>query len=278
MFRTWHSRVLFGDECWEWVGKSKQTGYGRFTIVVDEGRCATVMAHRFAYELLVGPIPRDDRDLTIDHLCRNRLCQNPSHMEVVTRGENTRRASVKDFCIRGHDLSIFRYNNPNPSYRVCRLCKTATVKRYYERKKKIMADIVDPSELVRSVGRAKVEYPWSEWTDGQTRRVTQGKDFSCTAKSFRSVLAKYGAANGLKPVIGSPVEGDDSVVFRFEPRPAGYVPRTRVRKATAAETAATGETEVTEALVGSGEPEVVVPAPEAVTELPAEGEDSSFDW
>lgn len=145
-----------------------------------------------------------------------------------------------------------------------------------------MAEVVDASELVRAIGRAKVEYPWSEWTDGQTRRVTQGKDFSCTAKSFRSVLSKYGSTNGLKAVIGTPIEGEDSVVFRFEPRPDGYVPRTRVRKATAAETAATGETEVTEALVGAGEaPEAAPIAETEVTDGSGEYEaapEAGFDW
>jgi hypothetical protein len=56
---------------------------------VGIGNKRTALAHRVAYEALVGPIPDG---MTIDHLCRNKRCLNPAHMELVTRGENTRRA------------------------------------------------------------------------------------------------------------------------------------------------------------------------------------------
>jgi hypothetical protein len=52
---------------------------------------ASVSPHRFAYELLVGPIPAG---LVLDHLCRNRLCVNPNHLEPVTNSENPRRGRV----------------------------------------------------------------------------------------------------------------------------------------------------------------------------------------
>lgn len=71
--------VLPTGFCWEWTGQ-KDSGYGRYS-----GR----PAHRVTYEVLVGPIPDG---LTLDHLCRNKGCVNPDHLEPVTSSENTRRA------------------------------------------------------------------------------------------------------------------------------------------------------------------------------------------
>lgn len=73
------------DECWPWQGKLNSLGYASLSV---DGW--TVMAHRFAWELLVGPIPDG---LTIDHRCFNRACCNPHHMDVVSQAENNRRAA-----------------------------------------------------------------------------------------------------------------------------------------------------------------------------------------
>jgi len=88
--------------CWTWLNGTHD-GYGAFW---DPERERMVPAHRYAYELLVGPIPGG---LTLDHLCRNRGCVNPAHLEPATRGENVRRgdgmsavAARTDTCPRGH--------------------------------------------------------------------------------------------------------------------------------------------------------------------------------
>jgi hypothetical protein len=71
--------------CWPWVGAKSHDGYARFR--TSDAR--TIIAHRMAYEMRVGPIPEG---LTLDHLCRNKLCMNPAHLEAVTRRENMLRA------------------------------------------------------------------------------------------------------------------------------------------------------------------------------------------
>lgn len=95
-------------ECWEWVGTRSRKGYGRFSV-----NAKRVAAHRFAYEEFVGHIPDG---LEIDHLCRNRSCVNPKHLEPVTHKENVLRSPVnpiaiaasKTTCAEGHELSPWR--------------------------------------------------------------------------------------------------------------------------------------------------------------------------
>lgn len=89
-------------DCWLWTGSTAtKTGYGK------AGRRGN--AHRVAYELIKGPVP-DDKQL--DHLCRERLCVNPDHLEPVTTQENLLRGktkaaenAAKTRCLRGHELT-----------------------------------------------------------------------------------------------------------------------------------------------------------------------------
>lgn len=109
-----------GDRCWLWAGTVRPDGYGAFQY--DGVR---VMAHRAAYEMLVGPIP-DGLDL--DHLCRVRNCIRPTHLEPVTRRVNVLRgvgpsaqAARRDECANGHEYteeSTYWYRG----YRMCRVC------------------------------------------------------------------------------------------------------------------------------------------------------------
>lgn len=90
--RFW-SKVDQSGDCWLWQGYKSGGGYGQLWYKDEGGRKRTRMAHRFVYEVLVGPIPVG---LTLDHLCFVRNCVRPDHLEPVTREENTRRARARE--------------------------------------------------------------------------------------------------------------------------------------------------------------------------------------
>lgn len=77
--RFW-AKVDKTEGCWLWTGSLLHNGYGSFGV---DGQCRR--AHRFAYELTVGPIPEG---LHVDHTCRNRNCVRPDHMRLVTNKQN----------------------------------------------------------------------------------------------------------------------------------------------------------------------------------------------
>jgi len=124
---SWIERFLekieITESCWNWRAGIGQKGYGWFRI---SHRIRERQAHRIAYELFVGPIPDE---LQIDHLCRNRRCVNPDHLEPVTQRVNTLRgitlasANVaKTHCPAGHSYSganLVVYGNK----RYCRACQ-----------------------------------------------------------------------------------------------------------------------------------------------------------
>lgn len=101
--------------CWEWT-RSITDGYGKTTI---GGK--TYRVHRLVWTLLVGPL---DAAIVLDHLCRNRRCCNPDHLEPIDSPENTRRGRVarQVVCRRaGHPLSD-KDRTPSTGRRFCRAC------------------------------------------------------------------------------------------------------------------------------------------------------------
>lgn len=106
--------------CWEWTGTTAR-GYGYMSV---DGKPRPV--HRIAYELVIGPIPVNR---VLDHLCRNRRCCNPDHLEPVTEAENilrgvgsSARHARKTHCDHGHPLSGDNLRLTDKGYRRCRQC------------------------------------------------------------------------------------------------------------------------------------------------------------
>lgn len=133
-------RIAIDDGCWAWIGSiNRENGYGQFTHR-ETGVPTSMRAHRAVYELLVGPIPEG---LTIDHLCCNKACVRPSHLEPVTHVENMRRASVNGLlhgkhprakqthCLRGHEFTPENTRRNKNGTRICVTCNRERCAAYY---------------------------------------------------------------------------------------------------------------------------------------------------
>lgn len=127
--------LLTENGCYQWLAGANRGGYGVFLQRKPRRRGDTQLAHRVAWMLVYGAFPPGE---SIDHLCRNRRCENPSHMEPVSLAENARRAqkestlgrkkwaAARTHCKNGHPYNednLYHRIDPNGrSIRKCRVC------------------------------------------------------------------------------------------------------------------------------------------------------------
>ena len=125
------------EGCWLWRGAGNPGGYG-----VIQGRAAPTdtgkeirLVHRVSYYLSKGTIPRG---MQLDHLCRNRRCINPFHLEAVTQRENILRGEAlsakqarQTHCKNGHEFTESNTDRKG-NHRTCRQCTRDRYLRYRE--------------------------------------------------------------------------------------------------------------------------------------------------
>lgn len=133
-----NAEMNYATGCWIWKGKLKY-GYGRIHFGGRKGE--SKLAHKIAYEMLIGPVPTG---LELDHLCRQRSCCNPEHLEPVTHAENCRRGisslitkarhKAKTHCKFGHEFTE-QNTYRRLRGRACYTCRKTQAKIYKARVK-----------------------------------------------------------------------------------------------------------------------------------------------
>lgn len=122
--------------CWVWNAGKTDDGYGQFGVKPYWN----VRAHRWSYLYYRGRIPEDKQ---LDHLCRNRICVNPYHLEIVTAKENVRRGlsvtnklRMQADCKRGHPLSGENLRMTSTGNRACKICGNMLQRKYVALRRK----------------------------------------------------------------------------------------------------------------------------------------------
>jgi hypothetical protein len=113
--------------CWLWTASLCRAGYGDFNTPGES------LAHRFAYKAFVGPIPEG---LTVDHKCNVKICVNPEHLRLMTRGQNTSRYyDEMTHCRKGHAYTEENTWVSKEGFRRCRTCDQRREKERAPRRK-----------------------------------------------------------------------------------------------------------------------------------------------
>ncbi len=133
----YNAQEIFGnteviDSCWKWMGSMYKSGYGK---IGKRG----YPVHRIAYQLVKNEVPRD---MCLDHLCKNRDCINPDHLEVVTLVDNVMRGDSqhainarKTHCKNGHEFTTANtYRRRDRRTRECKTCRNGAVSKYIAKK------------------------------------------------------------------------------------------------------------------------------------------------
>lgn len=159
--------------CWIWTASIGGPGYGQLSVC---GRPHA--AHRLSYQVHVGEIPEG---LFIDHLCRNRPCINPAHLEPVTHQVNmargmggkahAQRMRERTHCKKGHPLTPDNIQWAERGKRHCKICYQTGVKERNDRRKRVPIDQRRPN--VADIARTKTHCPKGHPYSGENLRITK---------------------------------------------------------------------------------------------------------
>ena len=127
-------RVEITPSCWYWTGILDLDGYGKFRTGTGRGNNFQVAAHRWLFERLIIPVPDG---FELDHLCRNRRCVNPYHLQIVTHAVNMARSSTatKPLCKNGHPYDRLYFEKGAQKHRRCVQCDRAANNRSYAKRR-----------------------------------------------------------------------------------------------------------------------------------------------
>lgn len=137
-------RVITARGCWQWDGGLTKNGYANIYIGRDPatGKKIKDYTHRISYKHYKGEIPAGKEP---DHLCRNRACFNPDHLEAVTRSVNTRRGDLarvirakfakQTECKNGHSFSGSNLYLRPTGGRACNACRDTAARKYQNKKR-----------------------------------------------------------------------------------------------------------------------------------------------
>ena len=116
-------KIKVPDGCWEWTGSCMESGYpNRISVVGADTKGSHSRPQRLMFSWFKYEIPEG---FTVDHLCKNRKCVNPDHMEAVSHEENTSRGNKRSYCKRGHAQTPenrYVYKCHGKKKERCRLC------------------------------------------------------------------------------------------------------------------------------------------------------------
>lgn len=194
--RLWSRVEQVASGCWEWQGAKRTNGYGSFAVKRDDGRWTYTTTHRAAYIDQVAPIPAG---WEIDHLCKNRACVRPDHLEAVSIQENRRRRD------QGYEVLIDYAHRPLPVYEVRAPASTPQGRAAW---------LCRNGHDTREVGRV----PNGQRRDGRAA-------FTCAAcRAEQAIARRKGGAHGAKTHCPKGHPYSDENTYR-RTRPDGSVQR-----------------------------------------------------
>lgn len=156
--KRFFNKVEKTDYCWIWKASVDINGYGQF-----QYKKRMLKSHRFYWEFINGEVPRGKE---LDHLCRNKKCVNPGHLEAVSHKENMRRGLtnvasiniIKTHCPKGHSYSGENLIRTKVG-RICRICTNSrNLSIYHKNKEKIKVQKKEYYKRKKEENGGKV--PW----------------------------------------------------------------------------------------------------------------------